>query len=153
MHSHFISSQTLPIPWKLLETFDYLVLPSCGPRVSLLQGTTCFPFLTIAEGSQIMIFNSFCIYIDLKFQLKQKCFLVAELVRKKYLVCLEIKNRGEGQENLGQCSLSPGILVFSTQKVKSQLNQYADHIHSNPSSRLANVLIGSPARRTRVPGV
>lgn len=59
MHSHFISSQTLRIPWKLLETFDYLVLPSCGPRVSLLQGTTCFPFLTIAEGSQIMIFNSF----------------------------------------------------------------------------------------------
>lgn len=101
MRSKFCSCQILRTPWKLLEAFDYLVLPSCGPIVSLLQAATCFSFLTFAEEVKIMIFNSFYPIHWSKFSTEIDCFPVSELARKNYKVgMLGNKEQGRGDRKI-----------------------------------------------------
>lgn len=82
--------------------------------MSLLHGATCFQFLTLAQGGESQDFLIvFILYIDLNPQVKWNCFPISELVIKSYEAGMPA-NEGEekGQGYLGQCALSPGILVF-----------------------------------------
>lgn len=89
--------------------------------MSLLQGTTCFPFWQLQRKSNhdfLIVLHIHWSKISVETELLSSCWISQE----KNTWYVQIKNRGRRIGKSRPSVLShPGILVFSTQKVKSPI--------------------------------